>query len=74
MTLETIRRINNLDRTRRLASKQWMKIDQPVLNGPGGDNPNSTGGTWDDAGKYIKELREEYKSLETTSEKIRFIK
>lgn len=60
-------------RTMRLASKQQMKIDQPVLNGPGGDTPNGTGGMRD-VGKYIKEVYDEYKTLNSTSKKISFLK
>ena len=51
-----------------------MKINQPTLNAPAGDTPNGTDGTWNDVGKYIKELHDEYKSLNTVPEKIRFIK
>ena len=50
------------------------KKSQKLNFGPSADTPNSTGGTVGDVGKYIKELYEEYKSLETTSEKIIFIK
>lgn len=50
------------------------KKSQKLNFGPSGGSPNSTGGTVGDVGKYIKELHEEYKSLETTSEKIIFIK
>ena len=60
-------------RTMRLASKQQMKIDQPVLNGPSGDTPNGTGGMRD-VGKYIKEVYDEYKTLNSTSKKISFLK
>ena len=61
-----------------LENYRKMLIDsrksQKLNFGPSGGSPNSTGGTVGDVGKYIKELHEEYKSLETTSEKIIFIK
>ena len=47
---------------------------QPILNAPTGDTHNSTGWTWNDVGKYIKELHDEYKSLGNAHDKIRFIK
>ena len=50
------------------------KKPQKLNFGPTGGTPNSTGGTVEDVGKYIKELHDEYKSLDTASEKIRFIK
>ena len=61
------------DRAVRLASEQYMDIKQPVLNGPSGDTPNGTGGMRD-VGKYIKEVYDEYKTLNSTSKKISFLK
>ena len=64
----------NSEKTYSDALKSSIKIKQPYLSAPGGDIPNSTGGDWESIGKFVRELVDEFKSLDNTFEKIRFVK
>ena len=63
------------DKTRRRVEYNRIKIKQPNLSGPGsGPDSNGTENKWEDIGKYLKDLHEEYEIAKNNKMTLQFIK
>ena len=63
------------DKTRRKVESNRIKIKQPNVNSPGGgSDSNGTNNTWENLGKYLKDLYDDYKIAKKNNQTLQFVK